>query len=150
MPFTSDPANSATDRIRLMVGDTDPNYEFLTDDTYEYLLDKNNNNEKVSAKEAARYILAYIARFTRERTGDIEVYGNEFFRNYRQLLLDLVNNPNFGDVLPMPYAGGISKKDMLENDRNEDNNTNRFYEGFYTRNEEHVYEEIEYDGPFEV
>ena len=140
MAFTSDPVNSITDRVRLVTGDTDPVYEFLDDETYGYVLDKNNNNEKQAALEAAKYILASITRFTRERTGDIEVYGNEFFKNYRTYLLELVNNPNFSTIFPMPYAGGISKKDMLANDENLDNvRPTVAYRGFSI--EKHVYED---------
>lgn|SRR5690554_1331333 len=148
MAFTGDPVNNVLDRLRLITGDTDPVYEFLDDATYQYVLDKNSGNEKQAAMEAAKYILANITRYTRERTGDIEVYGNEFFKNYRDYLLELVNNPNFSNILPMPYAGGISKKDMLENDENIDNNRPAFYRGFST--DEHTYEEVKYDGPFEV
>lgn len=147
MPFTGDPANSATDRVRLNVGDTDPNYEFLDDTTYQYLLNKHNNNEKQATLEAAKYILAFIARYTRERTGDIEVYGNEFFKNYRDWLLELINNPNFSNILAKPYAGGISKQDMLDNDLNSDNVRPAFYRGFST--DTPVYEEVSNDGPFE-
>jgi len=149
MSFTSDPANSTTDRVRLITGDTDPVYEFLDDSTYVYLIDKHRDNEKQAALEAAKYILANITRYTRERTGDIEVYGNEFFRNYRTYLLELVNNPNFSSILPRPYAGGISKKDMLANDENIDNvRQTTAYRGFSV--EEHVYEEVKYNGPFKV
>lgn len=147
MAFTGDPVNNVLDRIRLTTGDTDPVYEFLDDPTYQYVLDKNNNNERTASVEAARYILANISRYTRERTGDIEVYGNEFFKNYRTYLLDLVTNPNFSTILPMPYAGGISKKDMLDNDSNEDNVSPRIYKGFSI--EKHSYEEIDNVGPFE-
>lgn len=140
MPFTNNPAISATDRVRLITGDTDTVYEFLDDVTYQYLLDKHSNNDKQAALEAAKYILASITRFTRERTGDIEVYGNEFFRNYRAYLLEMVNNPNFSNILPMPYAGGISRKDMRKNDANPDNVRPAFYSGFSI--EEHTYEEV--------
>ena len=99
MAFTGDPVNSVTDRVRLVTGDTDPVYEFLDDSTYSYVLDKNSNNERQAAIEASRYILANITRYTRERTGDIEVYGNEFFKNYKDYLLELVNNPNFSGIL---------------------------------------------------
>lgn len=147
MPFTGDPTNNIIDRVRLMVGDTDPTYEFLDDSTYQYLLDKHSNNEKAAALEAAKYILANIARYTRERTGDIEVYGNEFFKNYRNFLLDLVNNPNFGSINAMPYAGGISKADMASNDANTDNVRPAVFEGFST--DQHVYEEVTLNEPFE-
>lgn len=148
MPFTGNPTTSATDRVRLYTGDTDTVYEFLDDLTYQYLLDKHNNNEKQAALEAAKYILANISRYTRERTGDIEVYGNEFFKNYRAYLLEMVNNPNFSTILPMPYAGGISKVDMLNNDNNIDNVRPQAHIGFST--EQHSYEEIKNDGPFEI
>jgi hypothetical protein len=148
MPFTGDPVGNVLDRVRLITGDTDPVYEFLEDSTYQYVLDKNSANEKQAALEASKYILANITRFTRERTGDLEVYGNEFFRNYRIYLMDLISNPNFTSILPVPYAGGISKKDMLKNDENSDNVRPTVYSGFAI--EEHSYEDITNNGPFEV
>lgn len=130
MSFTNNPAYSATDRLRLIVGDTMVEIEYLSDETYQYLLDKHSNSETAAALEAARYILGSLARYSRQRTGDIEVYGAEMFKNYKDFLVELLRNPQMLLDRAQVYAGGISKKDMKENDANPDNPSPRIYRGF--------------------
>ncbi len=130
MSFTNDPANSAVDRIRLFVGDTLAYPEWLSDETYTYLLDKYNDNESLSAVEAAKYILAQLTHYTRERAGEVEVYGDVYFKNYKEFLTQLIQDPTITLSSATPYAGGISKSDMESNDCNSDNVTSRFYRGF--------------------
>lgn len=141
MSFTNDPANNAIDRIRLIVGDTMLEIEYLTDETYQYLLDKYSNNETSAALEAARYILGSLARFSRQRTGDIEVYGAEMFKNYKDFLVELIRNPQLLLSRAEAYAGGISKSDMAAHDSNPDNLPPTFYRGFTTGTR--VYEDEE-------
>lgn len=121
MPYTGDPANSLTDQVRLMVGDIYPDMEILSDSEYNYYLTKNNNNINRSAIDAAWAICFKLSRWTRERTGDIEVYGSEWARNFKAVLLEFIRNPNTVVSLAMPYAGGISKSDMRANNENADN-----------------------------
>jgi hypothetical protein len=130
MPFSGNPSTSAIDRVRLMTGDILPDIEFLTDDIYQYVLTKNSDSEKQSALECARYILPSLARYARERAGDIEYYGSEFFRNYKEFLLLLIQNPHSGFIEAMPYAGGISQADIRANISNLDTPTNRFYKSY--------------------
>jgi hypothetical protein len=130
MPYTGNPATNPIDRVRLMVGDIWDDMEMLTDADYQYFLDKFNNNENRAALDAARAILFKLARLTRERTGDIEVYGSEWFKNYRQALQDMVKNPELSISIAVPYAGGISKSDMLNNDLNNDNAVREIFIGF--------------------
>ena len=130
MPFPLDPVNDPISRIRLLIGDTDESWPFLEDATYSYLLSKFNNNEKASAKEASIYILASLTKYARERTGQIEVYGSDYFKNYKDFLELFLKNPNAGLFNPMPYAGGISKKDMYLNDSVADNVRPKIYSGF--------------------
>lgn len=130
MSFMNDPANNPIDRIRLIVGDTITEFDYLSDETYQYLLDKHNNNETSTALEAARYILGSLTRFSRERTGSIEVYGSEMFKNYRDFLVELLRNPQMLLDRAQVYAGGISKSDMIANDSNPDNIAPRIYIGF--------------------
>lgn len=133
MPYTGDPINNPVDRVRLATGDSHADIEFLSDVDYQYFLQKNNNNESVAALEAARAILGRLTRLTRERAGDVEVYGAEFFKNYEKFLLGMVSNPAAslanldGKAI---YAGGISKSDMRRNDANCDNVAPRIYVGF--------------------
>lgn len=130
MSFTNNPALSATDRVRLIVGDTATEFDYLSDETYEYLLNKYNDNETASALEAARYILGSLAKYSRQRTGDIEVYGAEMFKNYKDFLIELIRNPQLLLARASAYAGGISKSDMIQNDSNPDNISPTFYKGF--------------------
>lgn len=130
MAFTNNPATNPIDRLRLIVGDTMVEIEYLSDETYQYLLTKYENNETPAALEAARYILGSLARYSRQRTGDIEVYGAEMFKNYKDFLVELIRNPQMLLDRAQAYAGGISKSDMQANDANPDNVPPRFYRGF--------------------
>lgn len=121
MPYTGDPTNNPIDRIRLAVGDIWDDMEMLTDADYQYFLDRNDGNENRATMDAIKAILFKLARMTRERTGDIEVYGSEWFNNYYKMLLLLLKDPNASISLAVPYAGGISKSDMITNDMNCDN-----------------------------
>lgn len=129
MPYSGDPANIITDRVRLLVGDIWSDMELLTDADYEYFLDKYSQNVNRAALDSARTILFKLARLTRERTGDIEVYGSEWFKDYRSALELMLKNPDLSISVVMPYAGGISKSDMLANDSNCDNTTRDVYIG---------------------
>lgn len=123
MPYTNNPAGSATDRVRLNVGDIWPDMELLHDEDYQYFLDKYNGNENRATLDAARTLLFTLSRFTRERTGDIEVYGGDIFSNFYRALELMLKDPNAAISLAMPYAGGISRQDMHDNRTNCDNNS---------------------------
>lgn len=130
MPYTGDPANNPIDRVRLNVGDVWPDIELLSDADYQYFLDKYEGNENRASMDAARAILFKLARYSRERTGDIEVYGSDWARQYKEALLLFISNPELTISLAVPYAGGISKSDMRSNDSNCDNVTREVYIGF--------------------
>lgn len=115
MSFTNNPSASATDRIRLFVGDVDTSLEWLSDGTYQYLLTKYNDNEKKAAREAMQYILFSLARRTRERAYQCEIYGDQMFANYERALKLAISNPELYSVEFTPYAGGISRTDMNDN-----------------------------------
>lgn len=145
MPYSGDPSFSVIDRVRLTVGDTLPD-PILDDTTYQFLLDKYENNETRAAIEAAQMILFSLARYTRERAGDIEVYGADYFRNYSQALKDWLSNPNLNNSIAsaMPYAGGISVADMKANADNTDNVEKRTWHGF-SENDSKVYPPLRED-----
>lgn len=123
MPYTGSPSTSATDRIRLNVGDIWADFELLHDEDYQYFIDKNNGNENRATLDAARALLFSLTRYTRERTGDIEVYGGDWFNNYYRALELILKDPNIAISLAVPYAGGISRSDMHSNRINSDNNS---------------------------
>lgn len=122
MPYSGNPATSATDRVRLNVGDIWPDLELLHDEDYQYFIDKYKGNENRATLDAARTLLFTLARYTRERTGDIEVYGGDIFSNYYRAIELILKDPNAAISAAMPYAGGISREDMHANRANHDNN----------------------------
>ncbi|UAV89663.1 hypothetical protein [Pseudomonas phage COT4] len=122
MPYTNNPAGSATDRVRLNVGDIWPDMEWLHDEDYQYFIDKNNGNENRATLDAARALLFVLSRYTRERTGDIEVYGGDIFSNFYRALELILKDPNIAISVAMPYAGGIDRQDMHDNRANCNNN----------------------------
>lgn len=120
MPYSGSPATSATDRVRLAVGDAFEDFEILDDGTYQYFLDKYDGNEQKAAMDAARAILFQIARYpTRERTGDIEVWS-DWAANYKAALDDFISDVGASVYVGLPYAGGISQQDMMINNLNPD------------------------------
>lgn len=121
MAFSSNLPLTRRDQVRLKVGDIDPDQPILDDETYNHFLDVNNNSIGRAAIDAARTLLFYLTRYTRERTGQIEVYGGEWATNYRKALEMFLKDPNLNAITPVPYAGGISKADMQANNDNSDN-----------------------------
>ncbi len=119
------------EELRYNVGDISEDFQILPDSTYEWLLTKYSNNISACIKDAARFCLFGLANFpTRERTGQIEVW-NDWANTYRKALEYLLKDTtlSLGGVL-VPYAGGISKEDMANNDAVIDNLRPRLYAGF--------------------
>lgn len=130
MPYNGDLTNPIME-VRLNIGDTHDDIEILKDADYQYFLEKYEGNVRRATLDAARAILFKLSRLSRERIEDVgELYSNDWFKNYRAALLDLLRNPEMTISVAMPYAGGISKSDMYANDNNSDNVTRDIYIGF--------------------
>lgn len=113
MAYTGNPSTNLTDELRLKLGDIDPDFPLMGDEEYQYFLDKNSDDLAASLLGAAQSLLFYISRYTRERTGMIEVYGSEAFNNYLAAYKLLLKNPLGAlNLSPIPYFGGISKTDI--------------------------------------
>lgn len=118
MAFTNDVLNPI-DRIRLTVGDTDPDNALIDDQWYGYYLAKGWSENTVALEIARRILAMYAGEGSRQRVGQVEIYGKERFDAYLQWLKDLITSGLTSP--PIPYCGGISKQDMLDNDSNLDN-----------------------------
>ena len=124
-----DLTNSAVDRVRLRLGDFHCPY-ILDDQTIDYYITKNANNENQAYKELLTVMLFSLSRLTRERAGDLEIYGSEYFRQYFDSVNLALSNPDLNYIVAMPYAGGISRSDMLTNQQDVDSVDKPFYSGF--------------------
>ena len=117
-----DPVNSAVDRIRLSVtgiGDI----PFLSDDIYQYYIDKNNQNEWAATKECAYIILGILAKSSNYNRVDVIISDNRgTYKQYADFLTRVIQDPRTAISVAGGYAGGISISDMESNDANIDNN----------------------------
>ncbi|QCQ57951.1 hypothetical protein Barba22A_gp100 [Rheinheimera phage vB_RspM_Barba22A] len=118
MAYTDNPLDP-TDRIRLTIGDVDPEFPLISDQWYGYYLSLEYTENAVAIEIAKKILAQYANDASRQREGMVEIYGKERFDAYLAWLKDIVNNGLTS--APMPYAGGQSVADMLENDQNLDN-----------------------------
>ena len=104
--------SQAVDRVRLAVADwNDP--VILPDETIEYVLSKNNNNESAAIRECAMYILGTFVYDTRQRIDRIEFFGGKF-ENYLTYLQKTINNPAYFQIAGI-YAGGVDVAEFNTN-----------------------------------
>ena len=113
-------------KVRIEVADTDINFPILSDDEYEYLLEKNNDSIRFAGIDAARIILMKLSITATDQTVDIfSIKGAKAAEQYREALKLYLRSPELNPLsnTAMPYAGGISRSDMVSNNSNSDNVT---------------------------
>lgn len=109
MPFTNDPLNSSTDRVRLLVGDIEDYDEGLSDEIYEYLINDSGGNEKQAALKALKMLVFKYAKDVSEKAGNLVVSGNQRYDHYKELLDKVTKDPTWSFLdAGLPFAGGIN------------------------------------------
>jgi hypothetical protein len=112
-------------QVKLQVGDMDINFPLLSDDSYNYFLEKNLNNITRASLDAARSILLILAQRTSESVDIFTVTGgHKSAEQYRLALQLFLKSPELNPVMTSAviYAGGISKSDMSTNNSKIDTN----------------------------
>jgi hypothetical protein len=127
--YTNDPANNPLDALRLELGDIDPEQPVLTDEAYQYFIDRYPNDFNQQWINAGMALLFSLSRLTRERAGQIEVYGSDAYRQFAEALKNKLTNPAYSNVKPMLHFGGINRNEKSENALNNDNVDQPFYRG---------------------
>lgn len=95
-------------KLRLRVADYG-DLPYLPDSVYTQTLSDNDNNLVRSSKVIAMYILGMLAFKTHRRMSvQLEVWGAEAFKNYKEFLLLTVSNPAFMQLSPVPYSAASS------------------------------------------
>lgn len=124
-PNSLDPANSDIDKVRVNVADTDPDDELISNDLYQYWLDSESDTDKKvnsATVEAVDFLVAKFARYTEEKTGEVQAKYQHLYEHYKDLS-DRIKDPVNGILsAPQIYAGGISCADIEANNDNPDNN----------------------------
>lgn len=113
--YTGDPTNNPIDALRIMLGDLDDVNPIYQDEEIEYFLSLNQDNIQAAFYQLALSILPKFARFARERAGQIEVYGGDYFNNYLAWIKMITkpNSPAFQMIDGGMYYGGIDRDQTL-------------------------------------
>ena len=110
-------------KLRVEIGDTDVSFPILDDSSYQYFLDKHNNNLGRASIDAARAILFQLSTMNSE-TVSIFSIKNTSAEAYRQALLLYIKDQTLNPIYQTlkGYFGGVSLSDMSANNSNADNN----------------------------
>lgn len=104
-------------KLRLRVADYG-DLPLLPDAVYQSTLDDTSNNLTLSASILAKYILGMLSHKTHRKLAQIEVWGSENFRNYKEFLLLTISNPAFMDFSPIPYSSTEEFSPILDFQKN--------------------------------
>lgn len=117
MPYTGDPANVPTDRVRFLVGDTDNAELQLTDAEVAHLLAQANGQPDYAAPLAADALAARYAHRVNYTAGRVSRQWSDLANAMRLLAVQLRNSAGGGFPLP------VSTAQLRETDRTDAQNT---------------------------
>lgn len=100
-------------KVRLRIADVS-DLPYLSDDVIQTTLTDSGDNVKLAAKTCAMYILGMLAHKTHRRMNQLEVWGNEAFKAYKEFLIMTVSNPAFMDFSPVPYSSNAEFSPILD------------------------------------
>jgi len=94
-------------RVRLRVADYS-DLPLLPDEVYQATLDELNGSLVKASVRIASYILGMLTSQTHQKLSQIEVFGAEWYSNYKDFLRTTILNPNFMDMTPMPFVAQVT------------------------------------------
>lgn len=124
-----DPINNPIHALRLEFGDVDEYDYILSDQSYQYFIDK-----YPSSRVRSKYLgMAIRARFAsegyRQRVGQEEAYLGERYKNYTEWLKDKITNPMLNGNVPKVYVGGVVRETVADYETRMDLIDAVFYRG---------------------
>lgn len=114
--YSGNPAYSAKDQTRYLIGDTNPKDQQLSDQEIEWVLSVYNNAPLNAAVRCTETLIAKYARLVDETVGQVKIMFSQRLKGYDQTLTMLSNRLTMEDAAP--FAGGISvsqKQNNLQN-----------------------------------
>jgi hypothetical protein len=117
MPYGGDPAASFADAVRFEIGDTDPANELVTDAEIAYLRSTYGDDVLTVAAEAALRLANNYASLIDQKVGKVQVWYSQRAAQFRKVYDDLRRRMALDAT---PYAGGISKTTIEQEEEDED------------------------------
>lgn len=129
-PDDFDPLNNPIHALRLEFGDLDKYDYILSDQSYQYYLDKYPESPNIASKNVGMAILARFAREGyRQRVGQEEAYQGERYKNYLDWLKQKISNPALSGRVPAVYVGGVLRDTVEFYETNPKFMSSTFYRG---------------------
>lgn len=104
--YSGEPNTSDKDKVRFLIGDTDPDYPLVQDEEIQFALDSESNIYAAAAKCCE----AIAARFSREvdrKMGSISIQASQKVEAYRRLARQLREKAK---IAQLPFSGTIETK----------------------------------------
>ena len=125
-----DPINNPIDALRLEFGDTDEYDQVLTDESYQYFINKYGDSPRNLRKQLGGAILAKFAKEGyRQRVGQEDAYKGERYKNYFDWLRNKIEKPFLSGNLPAVYIAGVDRMTVAEYETRMDLIDSVFYRG---------------------
>lgn len=126
--YTGDPANNAVDKVRLLIGDTDPDDPQLSNEEISFFTSQAGGSAVRGAIAAVTSLIAKYARYVDTKIESIGISNQQRIANYQQLMQQLeeydqsVGTDSFG----IPFVGGVSVSEMEAQNENDDRTQSQF------------------------
>lgn len=114
--YSGQPGSNALDAVRFLLADTDPASALLQDEEITWLLAENIGIYSAAAQAASQLSARFSRQAGSKRMGDLSVTFTTRAKEFNMLAKSLNVQAMRSDLVPMPYAGGISEADKLNDD----------------------------------
>lgn len=124
--YTGNPASSARDAIRFLIGDTDTTDQLLSDEEIAWVNSEASGTPTGltaiydAAAQCAMTIATKLGREADKSIGDLSVSLSQRAAAFRQSATDLKAMAARHTAVPTPYAGGITISDKDIDEENSD------------------------------
>ena len=110
MSFTYDnPTGSELEAVRLKIGDTDSDFQQLSDEEIEYELTEANGSILLASSRCASSLAAKYSRKVTKKIGGMSINYSDLAEQYRKLAADLLEQYNsIGYAVTVPEVGKVA------------------------------------------
>lgn len=126
--YTNDPQNVPVDRVRLYIGDTDPEDQQFSNEEINFFLSQASGSATRAAVNACRNLITKYARFVDSKIESIAISNQQRVENYQRCVQELEElDQSVGtDPMGVPYVGGVSISETDANNQNNDRTPSQF------------------------
>jgi len=105
--------NTDIGKVRLRCADIS-DLAFLPDSVYSQAITDASGNLPQAAKTCAMYILGLLSFKTHRKLAQLEVWGSDAFKQYKEFLLLTTRDPNFMQISPIAIGPGATVHPLIQ------------------------------------